>query len=58
MKNYEYSTPTQLRWGACFCCGGHLPAQKKEHIFNSSWTGKHKTGALICDESHLAMTRT
>lgn len=54
MKNFEVFTPTQLRWEACFYCGGQLPAQKKEHIFNSSWTGKHKTGALICDECNAA----
>ncbi|MEK4236206.1 HNH endonuclease [Paenibacillus sp. FSL H7-0714] len=56
MKNFEVFTPVQLRWEACFYCGGHLPALKKEHIFNSSWTGKHKTGALICDECNAAFS--
>lgn len=33
----------------CFYCGNPLPATAKEHIFNSSWGGSHKTGNLICD---------
>ncbi|QLE58360.1 HNH endonuclease [Nostoc sp. TCL26-01] len=34
----------------CFYCGNSLPANSKEHIFNSSWGGSHKTGNLICDQ--------
>lgn len=33
----------------CFYCGSALPAKNKEHIFNSSWGGSHKTGDLICN---------
>lgn len=49
MFGYQCTEPTAQRWSSCFYCGGHLPSSSKEHIFNSSWTGKHKTGSLICD---------
>ncbi|MBW7474314.1 hypothetical protein K0T92_06125 [Paenibacillus oenotherae] len=54
MIDHKYSIPTPQRWETCFYCGGHLPAKNKEHIFNSNWTGKHKTGSLICDVCNAA----
>ncbi|RED76097.1 HNH endonuclease [Cohnella phaseoli] len=45
----DHVIPPYRSWEVCFYCGGRLPAKHKEHIFNSSWTGKHKTGSLICD---------
>jgi hypothetical protein len=41
----------------CFYCGTSLPATAKEHIFNSSWGGSHKTGNLICDECNSSFSR-
>ncbi|MCR8659184.1 HNH endonuclease [Paenibacillus endoradicis] len=54
MNDLKVSIPTSQRWTACFYCEGHLPAGSKEHIFNSNWTGKHKTGSLICDDCNAA----
>lgn len=34
-----------------------LPATAKEHIFNSSWGGSHKTGNLICDECNSSFSQ-
>lgn len=42
----------------CYQCGEKLPSKGKEHIFNSSWTGKNKTGSLICDESNNSFSST
>jgi hypothetical protein len=33
-----------------------LPATSKEHIFNSSWGGSHKTGNLICNECNKSFS--
>ncbi len=41
----------------CFYCGTPLPAKAKEHIFNSSWGGSHKTGDLICDECNSSFSQ-
>ncbi|MGF1567941.1 MAG: HNH endonuclease [Nodosilinea sp.] len=41
----------------CFYCGSSLPATAKEHIFNSSWGGSHKTGNLICDECNSSFSK-
>ncbi len=41
----------------CFYCGNDLPAKNKEHIFNSSWGGSHKTGELICNECNSAFSQ-
>jgi hypothetical protein len=41
----------------CFYCGTSLPAIAKEHIFNSSWGGSHKTGNLICDECNSSFSK-
>ncbi len=41
----------------CFYCGTALPATAKEHIFNSSWGGSHKTGNLICDECNSSFSQ-
>lgn len=41
----------------CFYCGNPLPATAKEHIFNSSWGGSHKTGDLICGECNSSFSR-
>ncbi|GET41432.1 HNH endonuclease [Microseira wollei] len=41
----------------CFYCGTRLPATAKEHIFNSSWGGSHKTGNLICDECNSSFSQ-
>ncbi|MBD2740433.1 HNH endonuclease [Coleofasciculus sp. FACHB-1120] len=41
----------------CFYCGDSLPATEKEHIFNSSWGGSHKTGDLICNECNNSFSR-
>ena len=40
----------------CFYCGNSLPATAKEHIFNSSWGGSHKTGSLICNECNISFS--
>ncbi|MBE9210575.1 hypothetical protein IQ244_29550 [Nostoc sp. LEGE 06077] len=40
----------------CFYCGTSLPATAKEHIFNSSWGGSHKTGNLICNECNSSFS--
>nr|WP_242034041.1 HNH endonuclease [Coleofasciculus sp. FACHB-542] len=40
----------------CFYCGNSLPATAKEHIFNSSWGGSHKTGDLICNECNISFS--
>lgn len=40
----------------CFYCGDDLPAKNKEHIFNSSWGGSHKTGELICNKCNSAFS--
>lgn len=54
MMDHNIVVPEFRRWEACFYCGSSLPAKSKEHIFNSSWTGKHKTGSLICDTCNAA----
>jgi hypothetical protein len=41
----------------CFYCSNPLPATAKEHIFNSSWGGSHKTGDLICGECNSSFSR-
>lgn len=41
----------------CFYCGTSLPATAKEHIFNSSWGGSHKTGNLICGECNSSFSK-
>lgn len=41
----------------CFYCETLLPATAKEHIFNSSWGGSHKTGNLICDECNSSFSQ-
>lgn len=41
----------------CFYCGTPLPATAKEHIFNSSWGGSHKTGNLICNECNSSFSQ-
>lgn len=57
MNEFKRQVPIQQRLTACFYCDGLLPASKKEHIFNSNWTGKHKTGSLICDECNSAFSK-
>jgi hypothetical protein len=41
----------------CFYCENLLPATAKEHIFNSSWGGSHKTGNLICNECNSSFSQ-
>lgn len=41
----------------CFYCKNALPATAKEHIFNSSWGGSHKTGNLICNECNSSFSQ-
>lgn len=42
---------------ACFYCGTPLSVKSKEHIFNSSWGGSHKTGSLICVECNSSFSQ-
>ncbi|MGB3208057.1 MAG: HNH endonuclease [Crinalium sp.] len=46
-----------LELKTCFYCGNALPATAKEHIFNSSWGGSHKTGNLICNDCNDSFSR-
>lgn len=41
----------------CFYCGDHLPATVKEHIFNSSWGGSHKSSHLICNDCNSSFSQ-
>lgn len=42
---------------SCLYCENLLPAKAKEHIFNSSWGGSHKTGDLICDKCNNSFSK-
>lgn len=50
----RYYEPKHIRLDYCIYCNTSLPATNHEHIFNSCWTGKHKTGSLICNECNAA----
>lgn len=40
----------------CLYCPNRLPSGSGEHLFNSSWGGRHKSRWTICDECNAAFS--